>query len=342
MKKVLLAVVGIIFAATIFAQNALVASLSSGTSTTYYYGVTALQQAVKNVKSGDIINLSGGSFNATDITKAITLRGAGIDSPEPTYIVGDFTIEIPGDDVNRFMMEGIRCTNSLLINGTFANPFFQKCQFNEVGNYGGVTVTNIMFSNCKITKSFGPRGNNSYILVNCFINNTTQSEYATITATNCVFAEPSGYHISSYKQFQFFNCIIVSLNGKGGYNDSSGNVNYIPSNSQANNCIAVNFPEGYDAFHELSVRSGCPTSSLTYASVFKTYTGTYSDTETFELNDAGKAILGTDEKEVGLYGGLQPYDSTPTYPLISTMTVPAKTNDQGKMDVTVGISLPTE
>lgn len=344
MKKVLLAVVGILFAATSFAQNALVASLSHGTSTTYFYGVTALQQAVKTAQSGDIISLSGGSFNATDITIGITLRGAGIDSPEPTYIVGDFTIEIPGDDVNRFMMEGIRCTNSLLINGTFANPFFQKCQFNEVGNYGGVTVTNIMFSNCKITKSFGPRGNNSYILVNCFINNTTvsESESATVTATNCIFAEPTGFHVYCYERCQLFNCIIISLNGKGGYNDNSGYTRWIPSNSQAQNCYMVNFPE-FDIFGKLSVRTGCPTTSLSYGMVFKTYNGEYSDTETFELTETAKTTyLGTDEKQIGLYGGLQPYDSTPSYPLISTMNLPdpAKTNDQGKMNVTIGISSP--
>ena len=63
MKRLLLAVVGIMFAATIFAQNGLVASLSHGTDITYFYGVNALQLAVDNAKSGDIINLSGGSFN---------------------------------------------------------------------------------------------------------------------------------------------------------------------------------------------------------------------------------------------------------------------------------------
>ena len=342
MKKVLLALVGILFAATSFAQNALVASLSHGENVTYYYGVTALQQAVSAAESGDIINLSGGSFNATDITKSITLRGAGIDSQEPTYIVGNFTIEISGDDANRFMMEGIRCTNSLLINGTFANPFFQKCQFNEVGNYGSESVVNIMFSNCKITGSFGPRGYNSYIMVNCFINNTTQSESATVTATNCIFAEPTGFHVYRYERCQFFNCIIISLNGKGGYSDSSGETRWIPSNSQAQNCYMVNFPE-FDIFGQLSFRAGCPTTSLSYDMVFDNYRGVYSDEETFELTETAKTTyLGTDGSQIGLYGGLQPYDSTPTYPLISTMTVPAKTNDDGKMDVTVGISLPTE
>ena len=342
MKKLLLAVVSIMFAATSFAQNALVASLSKGTSVTYYYGVNALKQAVAAAESGDIINLSSGSFNATNISKGITVRGAGIDSKEPTYIVGDFTIEIPGEDVNQFMMEGIRCTNSLLINGTFANPFFQKCQFNGVGNYGGVTVTNIMFSNCKITGSFGPRGYNSYIMVNCFINNTTVSESATVTATNCIFAEPTGFHVYCYERCQFFNSIFISLNGKGGYSDSAGETRWIPSSSQAQHCYMVNFPE-FDIFGQLSVRTGCPTSSLSYEMVFDSYRGVYSDEETFELTETAKTTyLGTDNQQIGLYGGLQPYSPIPSYPLISTMIVPAKTNDQGKMDVKVGISLPVE
>ena len=333
MKKLLLAVVGILFAATSFAQNALVASLSSGTDVTYYYGVTALDQAVSAAKSGDIINLSGGSFNATNITKGITIRGAGIDNKEPTYIVNEFLIDIPEGDANRFMMEGVRCTNMMKFKGVFANPYFLKCQFNNIGRWDyDVTVSNIMFANCKITGELRAAANSSYILVNCFVNSLYKQDYAAVTATNCVLIR-GGNDFSAYNG-QFFNCIFVSKDGDGYY--------AMPNNSQASNCIAVNFPSSFDLFSDLSVKPNCPSVSKSYSDVFKTYTGTYSDEETFELNDAGKAILGTDGKEIGLYGGLQPYNSTPTYPLISTMTVPAKTNDQGKMDVTVGISLPTE
>lgn len=72
MKKLLLAVVSIMFATTSFAQNALVASLSHEGDVTYFYGGKALQQAVEAAaESGDTINLSGGSFEASDITKAI-------------------------------------------------------------------------------------------------------------------------------------------------------------------------------------------------------------------------------------------------------------------------------
>ena len=333
MKKVLLAVVGIMFAATSFAQNALVASLSSGEDVTYYYGVTALQQAVTAAKSGDIINLSGGSFYATNLTKGITIRGAGIDSPEPTYIVNEFLIDIPGDDANRFMMEGIRCTNTMKFKGVYANPYFLKCQFNNIGRWDyEVTVSNIMFANCKITGELRAAASSTYILVNCFVDNLYKQDNAAVTATNCVLIR--GSNDFSVYNGHFFNCIFVSKDGDGYY--------AMPDISQATNCIAVNFPSSFDLFKDLSVKDNCPSASKSYTDVFETFTGVYSDTEDFKLNEAGKAILGTDGKEIGLYGGLQPYNSTPTYPLISTMTVPAKTNDQGKMDVTVGISLPTE
>ena len=333
MKKVLLAVVGILFAATSFSQNALVASLSHGENVTYYYGIDALKNAVAAAESGDIINLSSGSFNATNISKGITVRGAGIDSPEPTYIVNDFLIDIPGDDAKRFMMEGIRCTNTMTFKGVFANPYFLKCQFNNIGrwDYGDI-VSNIMFANCKITGELRAAANNSYILVNCFVSTLYKENDAAVTATNCVLIR-GGEDFRGYNG-QFFNCIFVSKDGGGYY--------AMPNVSQASNCIAVNFPSSFDLFRDLSVKPNCPSASKSYKDVFETFTGVYSDTEDFKLNEAGKAILGTDGKEIGLYGGLQPYDSTPTYPLISTMTVPAKTNDQGKMDVKVGISLPTE
>ena len=113
------------FAATSFAQNAMVASLSHEGAVTYYYGVNAFKQAVTAAASGDIINLSGGTFDATQttISAGITLRGAGIDSDNPTYLIkntssGDLYIDIPSSDANQFIMEGISCPIKVRLTGT--------------------------------------------------------------------------------------------------------------------------------------------------------------------------------------------------------------------------------
>ena len=81
MKKFFLSlVVAMIGTTATFAQNTLVATLTHGDNISIYYGVNALREAHEAATSGDIINLSGGAFPAVDITKGITLRGAGIDA----------------------------------------------------------------------------------------------------------------------------------------------------------------------------------------------------------------------------------------------------------------------
>ena len=66
--------------------------------------------------------------------------------------------------------------------------------------------------------------------------------------------------------------------------------------------------------------------------------GTWSDDWTFTLTDAAKAIKGTDEKEVGLYGGPIPFNLNLSYPLIKTMTVDEQTDADGKLGVTIEVN----
>ena len=73
--------------------------------------------------------------------------------------------------------------------------------------------------------------------------------------------------------------------------------------------------------------------------MFKDFTGTYSDTQTFELTEEAKTkYLGTDGTEVGIYGGLLPYNSTPSYPQITKMNVANKTTADGKLSVEIEVS----
>ena len=324
MKKVLLAVVGILFAATSFAQNALVASLSHEGTVTYYYGADALKNAVAAAESGDIINLSGGTFYATNITKAITVRGAGIDSQSPTYIAGEFNIEIASDDTNRLMMEGIRCVNNVTYSGTFSNPYFIKCQFYSLRNDNGSdAVTNIMVVDCKVTNDFSVGGTCSAYLINSYIKQPDTFESSSITAQNCLITK---YPVRGIINSSWTNCIFWGCS----YSD------VLPNSNTARKCI--NVQNYYDIFGALSEHTGCPSKIYEYTEVFKDFDGTYSDEQTFELKDAFKeAFKGTDGLEIGLYGGLQPYNTTPSYPLITKMEVGEKTSETGQLSVTIEV-----
>lgn len=319
MKKFLLTVVGILFAATSFAQNSLVASLTSGENTTYYYGGTALKQAVADAVSGDIISLSGGIFQAINIGKAISLRGTGIASDNPTIISGEFTINIPSDDAKQFTMEGIKCQNIVYLQGTFSNPYFLKSQIQRISGYDySDAITNIMVVNCKVLEGIGVKGNSSAYLVNSYCGISERSDNASITATNCVLQTYLGNHRSDI--VRFYNCIFYAP----GYSEAG-----IAETGQATNCISTFVNIGNYAsniFH-----GGCINCTHGVEKVFK-------DLDTFELNDDIKAnFKGTDGKEVGLYGGLMPYNTTPTYPLITKMDVDEKTDADGQLGVTIEV-----
>lgn len=336
MRKLFLSlVVAIISTTNIFAQSTLVATLSHGTDITMFYGAYALQAAHEAAASGDIINLSGGSFQAVKITKSVILRGAGIDSDNPTCIVGDFEINIPANDANRLSMEGIRCTGeNINIFNTFCNPYFFKCQFYLdifFNSYGSSAIRKSQFVCCKILGHIVENGKDDVQFLNSYVGgiNTSSSNKPTCTAMNCVIYEDNP---ADDNGCQFINCILFG----GEDNDWA----YFPSSSIATNCVFVNFPEdpeeGDYIFNEMQTTK-CKSS--TFANVFKNFKGTYSDDQTFELTETAKTqLLGNDGTQVGMYGGIVPYNSTPSYPLITKMNVSNKTTADGKISVEIEVS----
>ena len=73
--------------------------------------------------------------------------------------------------------------------------------------------------------------------------------------------------------------------------------------------------------------------------LFKTFKGTYDDNENFELKDtAKKNYLGTDGKEVGIYGGSLPFDPVPSNPQITKCNVAAKSTADGKLSVDIEVN----
>lgn len=329
MKKLFFSLVAATMATTAtFAQNTLVATLSHDENVTMYYGAYALRDAYNAAVSGDVINLSGGAFQSVDIKKALTLRGSGIDAQDPTIIVNDFTFDIPNTDTGRMSMEGIRCANMVSLKSTLTNALFLKCMFNQMQEYYSEKITAI-FADCKVTGNFYLNGDCSIQFINSLVNNFENSSSYNSTASflNCIVSPAYGQPYRIQKS-QLKNCIIHSTD--------PDDWDSLPRSSVASNCVAIGYD--YDDFFEDSPAStGCKTSS--YAEMFKTFTGTYSDTETFELTDAAKTeILGTDGKEVGMYGGVLPYTSTPSYPQITKMNVANKTTADGKLSVEIEVS----
>ena len=317
-----------------FAQSSMLATLSHEGEIGTYYGARALVEAYNAADNGDVITLSSGSFVATNIEKGITIRGAGmaIDSQaqnEPTVITGDFIINIPDETTTRLTLEGIYHNHLITINGNFKNGTFIKDRFRQItSGWGDETISNLSMINCYVSKELDCPQNSSISCVNCVVvyPYCYDSETSIFEFSNCIIiGENMGYNIysASYK-----NCILAG-------NTQSGN--YLYSSCTAYNCINV---DAIDANMFKNIPNST-NSEAEYASVFKTFTGTYSDSELFELTDEAKATyLGLDGKEVGIYGGMMPYSSVPTNPQITKCNVASKSTPDGKLsvDITIGSS----
>ena len=63
-----------------------------------------------------------------------------------------------------------------------------------------------------------------------------------------------------------------------------------------------------------------------------------SDNETYELTETAKATyLGTDGTQVGIYGGMLPFDTTPSNPRITKCNVAAKSTADCKLSVDIEV-----
>lgn len=297
-----------------FAQNTLVATLTHGDEVSMFYGTNALQQACSAATHGDVINLSGGKFQSTKITKAVAVRGTGIHDANPTYIVNAFDVEIPANVTEKLSFEGCRITSTMTIKGTLSNAYFLKNSLAGVSVFSSNgKMDNGMFVNCDVY-GMSLYGQSTAQIINSYVEQFSNSGKLA-SFVNCVI-NTNGYAYL-YKCCQFVNCIMYGMSG-----------GCFPSTCSAMNCVDVS---GYkNALNNISLKENCSYAGMDIfqgSNVWK------------DLTDEAKAkYLGIDGTPVGKFGGMIPYDMTPSYPQITKMNVAAKTTADGKLSVEIGVS----
>lgn len=163
MKKIFLASLVAVFgfANQITAQSSITATLIHEDEIKTFYGKSALREAHSAAVHGDIITLSSGRFTSANISKAVAVRGAGMEydslsATEPTIIAGNFEIRISNDSTlqnNVFSMEAIYHDDQISVCDGVQNPQFIKCKFGTIttksSNYAG--LINAQFIHCIIS-----------------------------------------------------------------------------------------------------------------------------------------------------------------------------------------------
>lgn len=329
---------------TVLAANAelsqsVVATLTHGSTITTYTGGNALKDAHNAAVDGDAIVLSPGTFNAVNITKAITLRGAGAaaislpDSPisagGSTYITGNMSINIEST-THTLTIEGCQFNGNVSFLKAPAISIF-KTHFNKIAKLSN-NVASINFTHCRVT--FQGNENTADLNQNAsLLNSAIAFDYffnPYINATNCwIRGANSNYcftqNSSAPADGLLKNCII--------YQPYNNNGVCLTANCTAYNCVAIN-PNDIHYINNFFQYSNNGTNQVAVASdLFSTTAWPYLMTES-----AQTTYLGNDGTQVGIHGGSLPFDPIPDNLLVTTCNIAPKTTADGKLSIEIKVS----
>lgn len=322
------------------AQNTLMATLNHEGEVSVFYGVNAIKLANDAAADGDIISLTGGTFKATTLTKAVTLRGTGVYPNEDaqtiaTRITDNFTIKV-ADTEHQLVIEGINFLNTFYNRCKIQNPLFRKCIFRDFvlnDDYNYYTVKSGTFINCFLSQisCYGNwNSSNSLSLINCFVNNINEqnySDYNVYTCVNSIIGLKRDASTNDISYSSFDNCIFFGKESDCGKLGISNN---------ANNCVATG-PGMEHIFDNFLVGGNTVVDDIT--AIFKDFDGTsYTDVSTFELTDeAARTYLCVDGSQVGIHGGSCPLDFVMPALRFTKCVVANKSTADGKLSVDIEV-----
>lgn len=315
MKRTFLLICTLLCANVLFAQEQL-ATLKHNDSIRVYYGADAFKQAYNAAVNGDVITLSDGIFNTTDVRKGITLRGNGACGDTSrnaigTYFLDQFYVRGLGDSL-QFSAEGIYFQSfhaGTSGSDAFYNTKFTKCRITSCYGYG------IQAMNC-VMPGVGGSSSHQNIYTNCVLNGLPDFSIC----NNCIMKGSSPSNTIAYN-----NCIVIKANTSGGSSLNSGAVR---------DCILIG---GFTATSPAS--SGNVAMSI--SDVFENWNGNTitTDLEAYVLKSSvSDTIVGFDGSEVGIFGGFMPFEKwTPTYSVIKRCNVSNRTTADGKLSVDIEV-----
>lgn len=314
--------VSLIVATMSYAQKSLIATLSHENNISTYYGSRAFSQAYDAAVDGDIITLSKGKFICGDIYKALTIRGAGMDGDNETIITNtnnSVAIFTSTSSENPIIFEGLSIPGRLSKgNGAYNNTTIKKCKIKTiiVPSNSKLTIIDSRITNC-IDLSEGNSGNKS-------------SENCTVSCINSIICNP--YKRADNSTFNFVNCVLYFSNpfwGVGSYSNT-GSLSYLTYSLFENTIVffTSTFPETCVVNNSIIVNNN--------TDIFKNFNGSITENSSFELTDAAKAAnIGSDGTEIGIHGGLYPWNSRPSYPVITKFDVSSKVSADDKLSVDI-------
>ncbi len=318
MKKILLSIIALCCTVVAGAQQTdqISAVLQVGNETPQvFYGAGALKNALAAApNSGGVITLTSGLFNAVDITKDVKIFGAGFEDDVNNDIVvtninGSFNVNLPADIAgpHGITIEGVYVNGDIIVKSAVDGFSLTKCSVSQLTFQAAAT-------RCVVTQSYiryAINGGHDLYVQNSYVNGHSISvlnDGSHILLNHCIITD--GYYFDNINnRFNCSNCIVYS-----GYRNGVQTYNY---------CLLPNI-------NDLSgfVGSNNNWFSVGVANVFEDAQNfNYSTTRTFVLKDPENKYIGNDNTQVGVYGGLFPWNKIPSTPIVKNLnTTVAGTN----------------
>lgn len=315
MKRIIITfIAAIAFAAGAMAQDSRVATLQHGSNIRAYYGADAFKSAYNDAADGDVITLSAGEFNFCSISKAITIRGEGVDKTQIGYANTTYSIKIPQGSPHTLCLEGITLDVNrldLVGNDGSEKAVISKCKTPDIS----ISTCNAIITQSKV-RDVG--GSNYYYItcLNSVLGRISGNATSTFDVQNCVITGTANVEHSSIK-----NSIIYGVSTLGGTSTST-------------HCLLKEGSSGFDNSWYITANAPEPDPWGETPSVIvwdDLFSNDYHLTE-----EASQTYVGTDGTEVGIYGGIYPFDATPDYPLVKELEV-TSTHKDGKLNVQISV-----
>ncbi len=317
--------------------NAQTIALHSSTGVQIIKGNTALASAYSAAQSGDTLYISGGSYTPPAVfDKQLTVFGAGhfVDSTQATgktFINGNIVLS---ENSDLFYMEGVEITGKFDIstNHMVNNVVVKRCKingaFNALGDLSNPSSNLSLIGNVLMSRLNLENIQNA-LLSNNIISNTFQNSNGNLIINNIVM----GYIWGSSMDYLFYgnnNTLNNNIFLWEGYNanvNGSGNV-------FNNNLYVEPAPNYGTASVSLDNYTG-----VLQSAIFMNQSGAaFNYSHDYHLQ-APSTYLGTDNTQVGIYGGTFPYKegAVPLNPHIQIKNIAPTTNSNGDLQIQIQV-----
>jgi len=317
-----LAVISFFTVSALKAQDVQMAILQHGDNASAYYGTPAFGDAMKAAVKGDVITLSAGIFTSVTIDKAVTIQGAGYVTDVAkgrykTVLEGDIDVSLPQDTDETLIIEGISVHNvtikTAIIGLSISKSRINKIDFSSTNN------------NCIIDKCIINRFNPERLTTNLTMKNSIIGDMYSYSSSDNSLIENCVLHIYSREN----NCL------KGAVIRNSIISCEISLNitcSSYNNCFVAG-----DCGQSLNQANNYSDTSTSVFGSNVVFSSLAIPNINFTLTESAAAkYLGTDGKQVGIYGGDSPFTDVPSTPQITIKSIDSKVSN-GKLNATIHV-----